>query len=146
LFDGIIVTSVFPDVTSSTLFKLHDSRLLHLYFTQNAPGQYSAAQRSAISGYLKPGNIAAMSSSAGRLDPVVSFPAGFPADQQYHPVTNPTGVRATVYDHTVNVYGKDARGFAKRPSDNVGVQYGLKALNDGMITADQFIDLNEKIG
>ncbi|WP_265633010.1 DUF6351 family protein [Cupriavidus cauae] len=146
LFDGIIVTSVFPDVTSSTIFKLHDSRLLHLYFTQTAPGQYSDAQRSAISGYLKPGNIAAMSSSAGRLDPVVSFPAGFPADQKYHPVNNPTGVRATVYDHTVNVYGKDARGFAKRPIDNVGVQYGLKALNDGMITPDQFIDLNEKIG
>lgn len=49
LFDGIIVTSVFPDVTSSTIFKLHDSRLLHLYFTQDAPGQYSDAQRSAIS-------------------------------------------------------------------------------------------------
>lgn len=146
LFDGIIVTSVFPDVTSSTIFKLHDSRLLHQYFTATPPGTYTDAQRAAISGYLQPGNIAAMSTSAGRLDPVVSFPAGFPADQRYDPVTNPTGVRATVYDHTVNVYGKDARGFAKRPIDNVGVQYGLKALNDGVITPEQFIDLNQKIG
>ncbi|MGY8526383.1 DUF6351 family protein [Paracidovorax citrulli] len=147
MFDGIIVSMVFPDVTSSTLFKVFDSRLLHLYFTNKAaPGLYTDEQRRAISGYLQVGNIAAMSGSAGRLDPVVSFPAGFPADQRYDPVTNPTGARATVYDHTVNVYGKDARGFAKRPIDNVGVQYGLQALNNGAITPDQFIDLNEKIG
>jgi hypothetical protein len=60
------------------------------------------------------------------------------------------GARATVYDHTVNVYGRipgtPGKGFAQRPLDNVGVQYGLKALNDGVITVDQFIDLNRVIG
>lgn len=144
LFDGIIVWSVFPDVTSSTIFKLHDSRVLNTYFDAN-PG-YSDEQKKAISGYLQVNNIRAMSSSAGRLDPVVSFPAEMPAEVRYHPVTNPTGARATVYDHTVNVYGKTLEGFAKRPLDNVGVQYGLKALNDGVISVDQFLDLNEKVG
>ena len=42
-------------------------------------------------------------------------------------------------------------GFAKRPVDNVGVQYGLEALNlplgnTGKITMAQFLDLNLKIG
>ncbi|MDH3317895.1 MAG: DUF6351 family protein, partial [Gammaproteobacteria bacterium] len=70
-----------------------------------------------------------------------------PVAQIYDPVTNPMGVRCDVYDHTVNVYGRDpATGFARRPLDNVGIQYGLKALNDGVITADQFLDLNEKVG
>src|SRR4029453_381498 len=30
--------------------------------------------------------------------------------------------------------------------DNVGVQYGLQALNNGAITVDQFLLVNEKIG
>src|SRR5207245_8066403 len=33
-----------------------------------------------------------------------------------------------------------------RPFDNVGVQYGLAALNSGAITRQQFLDLNERIG
>jgi Tannase-like family of unknown function (DUF6351) len=37
-------------------------------------------------------------------------------------------------------------GFARRPLDNVGVQYGLAALNAGLISEAQFLDLNEKIG
>jgi len=146
LFDGIIVNMVFPDVTSATLFKVFDSRLLNNYFNRAGGLPYTDEKKKAISGYLQVGNIANMSGSAGRLDPVVSFPAGFPEDMKYDPVNRPGGVRATVYDHTVNVYGKDSRGFALRPIDNVGVQYGLKALNDGAITVEEFLDLNANIG
>jgi hypothetical protein len=47
----------------------------------------------------------------------------------------------------VNVYGRDpATGFALRPLDNVGVQYGLATLNRGLIDVGQFLDLNEGIG
>ena len=57
------------------------------------------------------------------------------------------GIRATVYDHTVNVYGEDPdTGVAFRPLDNFGVQYGLGAFNAGLVTARQFIDLNRDIG
>lgn len=38
------------------------------------------------------------------------------------------------------------RGFANRPFDNVGVQYGLTALESGLITPEQFVDMNEKVG
>ena len=37
-------------------------------------------------------------------------------------------------------------GFADTPVDNVGVQYGLGALQQGEITPAQFVDLNQKIG
>jgi len=37
-------------------------------------------------------------------------------------------------------------GYARRPFDNVGVQYGLAALNTGKITTQQFLDMNEAIG
>src|SRR5215475_11128855 len=56
-------------------------------------------------------------------------------------------VRCTYQDNLVNVFGADPKtGFARNPFDNVGVQYGLKALNDGKITFDQFIDINTRIG
>ena len=42
--------------------------------------------------------------------------------------------------------GAQQDGFAKRPADNIGIQYGLNALNGGLITTEQFVDLNEKIG
>ncbi|MGR4871800.1 DUF6351 family protein [Variovorax sp. LARHSF232] len=149
LFDGVVVSSVFADVTSSTIFKLHDSRVLNNYFNDPATAalSYTVAEKQAISGYLQIGNIPNMSNSAGRLDPVVSFPSGVPAAQRYHPVNNPTGARATVWDHTVNVYGKTAaEGFALRPIDNVGIQYGLNALNEGKLGIDKFLDLNERVG
>ncbi len=47
----------------------------------------------------------------------------------------------------VNVLGRDpVTGFARRPIDNVGVQYGLAALNAGTISVDQFLDLNAGVG
>ena len=60
---------------------------------------------------------------------------------------SPRGSARTVYDHTVNVYGTDpATGFAARPLDNRGVQYGLAVLNRGEITTGQFLALNREIG
>ena len=81
-----------------------------------------------------------------------------PADQRYDPETNPGGVRCTIQDEAINIFGprpesvwtaqekKIGRGFAGVPTDNVGVQYGLEALREGKITPAQFIDLNAKIG
>jgi hypothetical protein len=46
-----------------------------------------------------------------------------------------------------NIYGRDPKtGFARKPQDNVGWQYGLAALNGGAISVDEFLELNEKIG
>jgi hypothetical protein len=66
---------------------------------------------------------------------------------QYDAKTNPTGIGCDLYDHLVNVFGRDpATGFARRPIDNIGVQYGLEALNLGAITKQQFLALNRNIG
>ena len=55
------------------------------------------------------------------------FDAAVPAAPRYDPRHQPDGARCDVYDHTVNVYGRDpANGFARRPLDNVGIQYGLR--------------------
>jgi len=77
----------------------------------------------------------------------VGFDAAVPLNLRYDPVTNPTGARGTLWDANVLSIGTDPQtGFARSLYDNVGVQYGLKALNTAQITVAEFLDLNEKIG
>jgi hypothetical protein len=74
------------------------------------------------------------------------FNTDVPTALRYDPVSNRGGLR-TGWDWLRNVTGiNPATGFARRPFDNVGVQYGLRALNNATITPDQFLDLNERIG
>ena len=163
LFDGALIACTFPDPLSIA-FSGSDGHLLANYFAAN-PAALTNAQKTAITGYKSTGadgQLAFIDAArqSGRTDPVAGrvspgipgyvsapFNANVPAAERYHPVTNPRGARGTVYDASRNAYGIDERtGFALRPFDNVGVQYGLGALNAGAITPKQFLDLNEGIG
>ena len=65
----------------------------------------------------------------------------------YDPVSNPKGARCDYQDYLVNVFGRDPKtGFARRPFDNIGVEYGKVPLKAGLITPDQFLDLNMHVG
>jgi hypothetical protein len=74
-----------------------------------------------------------------------------PAALVYDPVTNPNGTRCGDADLSRAVWGTTA-GIppgsvrARTTIDNVGIQYGLKALLSGAISAEEFVTLNEKIG
>ncbi len=74
-----------------------------------------------------------------------SGPPNSPA-WRWDPVTNPTGTRCTIQDYQKAMFGVGPDGKAPRPLDNVGVQYGLQALDDGTLTPEQFVDVNERIG
>ncbi len=157
VFDGIIVAASFPDVTTATIFTLADARLLNYYFTETNAETFTVEQQRAVSGFGSWASISNLARGAARLDPNYQFDTTLEEQggevsiaalesQRYEP-TNRFGVRATVYDHTVNVYGNvDGTFTAQRPLDNAGVQYGLAALNDGAISVRQFIDLNRDIG
>ena len=157
VFDGIIVAASFPDVTSATIFTLADSRLLNYYFTQTNPESFTLEQQQAVAGYGSWASISNLARNAARLDPIYSFNTpveeqggemSIPAlEFQRYSSSNSNGVRTTVYDHTVNVYDTvPGTSIAQRPLDNTGIQYGLAALNKGVITSQQFIDLNRGIG
>ncbi len=60
--------------------------------------------------------------------------------------TNTGGVRCGVLDHNVAILGKGPSGYAGVPLDNVGVEYGRKALLAGRLTPGKFADLNSRIG
>lgn len=149
LLDGILPGCSFPEVGFSTVYAITDMRLLGNYFQTTAPGTFTAQQQTQVAGVLRPETIYTGTVYAGamRIAPDSYCPAEVPVGLRYHALTNPTGVRCSIYDHTVNVFGRDPlTGFARRPLDNVGVQYGLRALNAGQITVDQFLDLNERVG
>ena len=55
-------------------------------------------------------------------------------------------VHWTHWEDVKNVYGVGPDGYARQTWDNVGVQYGLKALTDGNITPAEFLDVNAKLG
>ena len=56
-------------------------------------------------------------------------------------------VRCTYQDNLLAVYGLDPEtGLARSPWDNVGVQYGLQAFTDDIISFEQFVELNARIG
>src|SRR6185437_1572034 len=81
------------------------------------------------------------------VDPGNCDPASIPKSVAYDVVSNPDGVRCDIYTNEVNVLGRNPQTkLAWRPLDNVGVQYGLEALNDGKIDTEQFLELNEQIG
>ena len=152
ILDGIVPRQSFPDLVQTVVA---DARLLLNFFNNAAPGTWTQEAITRASGFATFGQIT--NNGVGnslRYEAVQNRPGWpnaawndiVPVGVRYEPVLNPTGARPTFFDHNVNTYGKDANGFARRPLDNIGIQYGLAALNAGQITPAQFLHLNEKIG
>ncbi|WP_101675326.1 DUF6351 family protein [Alloalcanivorax mobilis] len=174
IYQGIIVQCSYPDAwTTATQFA--DYNLLSQYFGNQIPtgpqdflsvitslltsGVIPVAQWTAFYGHLP-------------LNPIVSdlafFPSAYPDQAEcpglaegidvYDPVTRPDGLRCGLIDYMVNQFGTReqsvwslneqtlGRGFTGIPLDNEGVQYGLKALQDGAISGQQFLRVNREIG
>jgi hypothetical protein len=175
LLDGIQPMCTYPD-SETTGIEVTDCLLLvHLYNSpewQAATAGLSQdainAKKAAINGHVdqtgchawfnsfanlgRPGNyipMAVVNNATGAVAPVGTSTNNcqLPAALVYDPVTNPNGVRCTATDHAVAVLGKvPGTNHARSSTDNVGVQYGLKALQSGAITPEEFVTLNEKIG
>jgi len=164
IFQGILISATFPDAQAIALSGMH-GHLLTNYFLVTNPTGFTGDQQLAVTGYkdLRAWYDAAAQSGRtdpvpGRVDPIPPSPIlgpytsavwspAVPVSLRYDPVTNARGARPTIFDVARNIYGVDpATGLALRAFDNVGVQYGLNALNAGAITKQQFLDLNMHIG
>ncbi len=158
LFDGISINLTFPDALDIAWSGL-DAHLLAHYFQTGDPG-LTDPQKVTISGYAGMKAFLDAANQSQRTDPIPgrqdiegyrsamwNNSNAVPDAVKYDPVKNPKGARPTIYDVARNVYGVNpTTGAALRPYDNVGVQYGLNAFNEGAISFAQFITLNEKIG
>ena len=145
LLDGIIPTASFAD-NMTFLDPLFDCELLDAAFSASSL-TWTDAQKAAVTGHASYAYCKRNGTQYPNLRATNCDPDALPATAIYNPKTNRTGARCTYQDNMVNVYGRDPRtGFARRPFDNVGLQYGLRALNDGKINVEQFVDLNRRVG
>ncbi|MDX6658780.1 MAG: hypothetical protein QOH62_3573 [Solirubrobacteraceae bacterium] len=160
VYDGLVITCAYPDVlTGGTEFA--DYHMLRGYFEN--PSRWGTgifwapAQWGPVEGRPDPVN-AIVSDEA--LFKTATNPVGtcVPGGQSYDPQTNPGGPRCSILDAMINVLGprpasvwspmeqRAGHGFAGQPFGNDGIQYGLGTLEKGLITADQFVDLNARVG
>ena len=124
------------------------------YYANNPNGQaLTAAQRSAINGHNNTGFCQVwITSFLPAINPTLASNCGggFPAALVYNKTTNPNGIRCSVSEHSVNQLGSfvEADGIRRVNGmvDNVGVQYGLQALRAGIISAEEFVRVNEGVG
>ena len=147
LMDGLLPGAAFPDVFG-TAQAVSDCRLLNRYFIDHPADDDT---RQAFEGHLAGtcnnwdrGNGDAIVAYDGSASP----PCGLQnTSLVYDPLTNPDGVRCSVYDININTLGVDPdTGIVRRPLDNVGIQYGLDALREGDISVDEFLDVNQGVG
>ncbi|GAA1477319.1 DUF6351 family protein [Nocardioides aestuarii] len=168
IYQGLVTTCSYPDtLTAGAQFA--DYHLLRLYFedpSRWAPGVvWTPTQMAAVEGHLSHVNAVVADEGLfkaalnpenpcdGTLDPVAGDPA-----TRYDAETNPGGVRCSVLDIMGNLLGprpesawgaeeqQVGHGFAGIPFANTGIQFGLSAVKRGLITPQQFVDLNAKIG
>jgi hypothetical protein len=152
-----LIDAITPDISYSDLVSILpdvvDCGLLNNYFNAaaNAPN-WPPTRRTPITGYpVSANNVETCNSWNGFANtwasPFNGFNAVVPVSARYDPITNPTGARGSFFDGIVNVFGTyPGTTIARSAYDNIGVQYGLKALNSGAMSKAEFLDLNEKIG
>jgi hypothetical protein len=149
ILDGVLGNIGYPDERSTTVTG-HECRFIT--GALNASDlDWTNEQGRAVVGFATFGGF--WHTCAGYMffdgvDYPMQCPGHIPAADRYHPTDNPDGIRCAMADFVSNVYGTDPETGFGRPiiPDTVGVQYGLEALQDGIISAEQFVDLNERIG
>jgi hypothetical protein len=151
VLDGIIPIASFPDV-ASILPGIVDCSLLSRFFDSSSLA-WDDAKKTAVSGFATWGSCTNPNDSwmkfgfSPNLVRAAVCSEVIPPDLIYDPRKNPKGARCDYYDNAVNVFGTDPKThLARRALDNVGVQYGLAAFNSRVISADEFLELNAKIG
>jgi hypothetical protein len=163
ILDGITPQIAFADL-HSVLPTAMDCSLLDKAFSSGAAA-WTDDQKTAVAGYNTWATCQQWMSfyapdwlqSKATNKPVTSFgavmidqnncPASVPRSLTYDPVSNPEGARCDIYSANKNLVGIDpTTGYAARAYDNVGVQYGLKTLQSGVISPEQFVVLNEQAG
>ncbi|TDW21952.1 DUF6351 family protein [Kribbella kalugense] len=144
ILDGIIPGVSFPDMLTA-FTSAADCSALNKYF---ASSSLTEVQKTAIAGYVSSSPCVSWQGGFGPLmTPTASCGPPIPPTAVWDPITNPNGIKCMASEGWVNQYGRDPKtGIVRSTRDNVGLQYGLQALKSGVITPDQFADLNAKVG
>lgn len=147
LLDAGLAIDPLPDVVTVTT-DATDCGLLNRYYRTDAGRAISPAQRLEINGHATTRTCDAWELyAATMLDPTIACDPAIDPAELYAAGSNPGGPRCTYQDGSANQFGRDgSTGAALAPYDNIGVQYGLAAFDQGLISFDTFVALNRDIG
>lgn len=152
ILDGLLVSMTFSDAVTYFADSQECSGPWRRFANDPANG-LSEETRTLIGGW--PNWYLCDQSLGERPDRISPFDCSgeIPVAMHYHPQNNPMGIRCSIYDGMRNIFSEtthpqisDTRLMARSPHDNVGVQYGLQALNAGLIDKTLFLDINEQFG
>jgi hypothetical protein len=174
--DGVITTCTYPDSETTSLEVGDCTLLVDAYRKPEMMNLWSSltqaeinARKAAINGHLdqtacqawfnlfgsngKAGVYAARQVTDHVTGAITTFgPTNnceLPNSAVYDPANPATAnlPRCNAWSWAENIWGKVPGSPAARDTrDNVGVQYGLKALRDHVISAEEFVTLNEAVG
>ena len=148
VYQAITPQCSFTDAWSSSM-EYEDYVMLLAFFkdaTRSGTDAYGPTQIQSIIDHPNPGNPVTFTTAIPNSGAANRSCPSVPASQVYNAQTNPGGVKCTLQQYEVNIFGTKADGFANRPFDNVGIQYGLSGVLDGTLSPQQFADVNGKIG
>lgn len=169
LLDAGLALYAFPDMVTQTTY-VFDCELLERYFDLAAPHRWQWKERRKVEGlnalngnkdprgwlyelamlvhgklpHWPPGSSECVKSWRG-LTALVNNPRfAF-----FLPLFSPKvqkQVDWTYWQEMRHIFGSRKDGYAGQTWDNVGVQYGLRALRTGQLSPEEFLDLNARIG
>jgi hypothetical protein len=147
LLDGIQPIASFPE---TLMPEVMECRLLNNVYKLDT-ATWTTAKQNAVNGFNTNTCLSWDAAFASIIKSDNAPGCGFtdPANvaNVFNRATNPTGIRCDLFQTNVNLLGKrPGTQEARRPLDNIGLQYGLAALNSGTISVKEFLDLNEKVG
>ncbi len=175
LLDGIIPLYSYPDMVTQTIYVMDCEPLEYFFDVQDShnPRWVDWSQRVQIEGLssadtginyfqamasmasVLQGNIGDLNpdlrgssecvQSWRGLTPLINNPNFVHFSRNFSPEVN-SQTHWTHWEDLYQFYGRDQRGFAQSTWDNVGVQYGLKALQEQRISVEEFLRINASVG
>lgn len=172
IIDAAIAQMSYPDMVTQTIY-VADCELLERYFdeeySRNPASRWGRwTERSLIEGmaannlvYKMPWSLSPHAPSPGSSECVNGWRGQVPAlfnprwtypqyqtalDLYRYPPQLAASTQWTYWNDLGNIYPQDEQGIAPNSWDNVGVQYGLRALLSGAIDQQEFLEINACVG
>lgn len=153
LLDGIVPIDSYPEMITQSIYVGDCELMEYLFDTSDDPRWRSPVAREVFEG-LAGNEVMGVTACASAwrgltqlaINPTAQKPDLVEALLRHFPAEV---VMTTPYSHwndLRNIYGVDRHGIAPNTWDNVGVQYGLKSLQHGVISKEDFFWMNEVIG
>lgn len=153
LLDGLVPGDSYPEMVTQATYAGDCELFEYLLDTSDDPRWETPTNREVfegIAGNDEMGRTACIDAWRGltqlALNPLFQKPDLVEELLQVFPEELVMSTKYTHWNDLRNIYGVDEDGVAPNTWDNVGVQYGLKSLQHGLISKDDFFWMNEVIG